>query len=162
MNKDLLRLEHEAAPPEKESPSSYLSLEEDNNAQAWPIKEGMQLHGHAIPRGYAKVSIDKILKKKYNKILLDHPPEKDKQTLGDNKNGFVPWHKCYTNIEAHQYKLNKKTHIAFLDPMIINENTCKGINGDPNDTVTRLAKLLQECEYKESILLVYNYEDVFP
>ena len=47
------------------------------------MEEGMKLHSGAIPQGYAKVSIDKILKKKYNKILLDHPPEKDKPTLGD-------------------------------------------------------------------------------
>jgi hypothetical protein len=54
------------------------------------VEEGMQLHGHAIPRGYAKVSIYNILKKKYNNILLDHSPEKDKPTLGDNRTGFVP------------------------------------------------------------------------
>ncbi|OEL12582.1 hypothetical protein BAE44_0026398, partial [Dichanthelium oligosanthes] len=45
------------------------------------------------------------------------------------------------SMEAHQCKLEKKTHIAFLDPMISNENTCKGINGDPSDNVARLAKV---------------------
>src|SRR5579883_1507425 len=62
----------------------------------------MTLHNVTIPQGYAKVTIDNILKKKYNKILLDHPPEKDKPTLGDNRGGFVAWRKRYIKFHDQE------------------------------------------------------------
>jgi hypothetical protein len=67
--------------------------------QAWPAKEGMQLHYHPMPRGYAMVSIDRILEIKFNKTHLDHPQEEDRIKLGDNRDVFVAWRKCYKKFD---------------------------------------------------------------
>ena len=40
--------------------------------QAWPAGDGT-INGHPIPPGYAYISIDSILDKKYNKIHIDYP-----------------------------------------------------------------------------------------
>ncbi|OEL31246.1 hypothetical protein BAE44_0007735 [Dichanthelium oligosanthes] len=66
------------------------------------------------------------------------------------------------SMEAHQCKLENKTDIAFLDPMIVNENTCKGINSNPHETVMNLLKVFKSCEDKDSILLAYNCVYMFP
>lgn len=61
----------------------------------FPLKVALGLHGVCQRRRYAKVSIDSIKKRKYNRLLLDHPPKEDNRTLGDNIGTFVAWHKCY-------------------------------------------------------------------
>jgi hypothetical protein len=48
---------------------------------AWPAGDGT-VNGHPIPLGYANVSIDKIVDKKYNKIHIDYPTAKDRPKLG--------------------------------------------------------------------------------
>ncbi|OEL35220.1 hypothetical protein BAE44_0003761 [Dichanthelium oligosanthes] len=62
----------------------------------------------------------------------------------------------WTLMEAHHCKLKNKTDIAFLDPVIVNEKTCKGIWHDACETITKLLKVFKECKDKESILLAYN------
>ena len=51
VNEDLPRLEEEAAPPEAESPSSYLNLEEDNTAEV----NVLPLYAAKLSRGYSIV-----------------------------------------------------------------------------------------------------------
>ena len=80
--------------------------------QAWPVEEGMQLHGCQIPAGYAKVSIDTILKKRYHKILLDYPPEEDRPTLGENRSGFVPWRKRYIKFDDQGSSSDDDSHTS--------------------------------------------------
>ena len=65
-------------------------------------------------------------------------------------------------MEAHKCKLERKTHIGFLDPMLCNEKSCIGDGTDVTDTRQRLAKAFKACEHKETILLAYNCEYVFP
>ena len=40
--------------------------------QAWPVGD-RAINGRLIPMGYAHVSIDTILDKKYNKMHIDYP-----------------------------------------------------------------------------------------
>ena len=49
MDEDLPRLEHETAPPKAESPSSYLNLQEDNNAEV----NVLPLYATKLSRGYS-------------------------------------------------------------------------------------------------------------
>jgi hypothetical protein len=56
--------------------------------QAWPVGDGTT-NGRLIPPGYAHVSIDSILDKKYNKIHIDHPAQEDRQRLIQNKGAHV-------------------------------------------------------------------------
>jgi hypothetical protein len=44
------------------------------------------MHGHPFPLGYARVSIDRILDKKYNKIHTDYLTKEDRPHL-DQKQG---------------------------------------------------------------------------
>ncbi|OEL28628.1 hypothetical protein BAE44_0010352 [Dichanthelium oligosanthes] len=54
-------------------------------------------------------------------------------------------------------QLKNKTDIAFLDPVIVNENICKCINSNPHDTVENLTQVFLKCEDKESILLASKF-----
>ena len=65
-------------------------------------------------------------------------------------------------MEAHKCKRKGMTHIGFLDPMMFNEKTFQATNSDPKDTLGRLATAIKACEHKESILLAYKCEYVFP
>ncbi|OEL19674.1 hypothetical protein BAE44_0019307, partial [Dichanthelium oligosanthes] len=60
------------------------------------------------------------------------------------------------SMEAQLCKVRNNIKIAFLDPVRINEETCKGISSNTCDIV------LLECQHKESILLAYNYKYLFP
>jgi hypothetical protein len=53
------------------------------------------MHGHPIPPGYARVSIDRILDKKYNKIHIDYPTKEDRPHLDQNRGTIVAWCKLY-------------------------------------------------------------------
>jgi len=57
--------------------------------QARPAEEGT-INGHPIPPGYAHVSIDSILDKKYNKIRIDYPTQKDRPRLIQNRALMCP------------------------------------------------------------------------
>jgi len=48
--------------------------------QARPAGDGT-INGRPIPLGYARVSIDNILDKKYNKMHIDYPAQEDRQRL---------------------------------------------------------------------------------
>ena len=52
--------------------------------QAWPAGDET-INGHPISQGYARVTIDRILDKKYNKIHIEYPTAKDRLKLGHNK-----------------------------------------------------------------------------
>jgi hypothetical protein len=56
--------------------------------EAWLATEGM-MHGHPIPPGYAKVSIDRILDKKYNKIHIYYSTKEDIPHLDHNRGTIV-------------------------------------------------------------------------
>ena len=56
--------------------------------QAWPAGD-KTINGHPIPMGYAHVSIDTILDKKYNKMQNDYPAQEDRQHLVQNKVAHV-------------------------------------------------------------------------
>ena len=49
--------------------------------QAWPAGDGT-INGHPIPLGYARVTIDRILDKKYNKIPIEYPVAEDRSKQG--------------------------------------------------------------------------------
>ena len=56
--------------------------------QAFPRGENV-IHGKPVPLGYARVSIDKILDKKYNKIHIDYPVEEERPRLVHNLGTLV-------------------------------------------------------------------------
>ena len=56
--------------------------------------------------GYAHVSIDTILDKKYNKMHIDYPAQEDRQHLVQNKGAQVAWHKHFTKLD-HQFSLDE-------------------------------------------------------
>ena len=64
-------------------------------------------------------------------------------------------------MEAQQCLVRKNTSVAFLDPELINEQSCKGRGSDPHQMALDLAGIFLECQYKESILLAYECEYVF-
>ena len=56
--------------------------------QAWPAGDGT-INGRPIPLGYAHVTIDRILDKKYNKIPIEYPVVEDRPKLGQNMGSQV-------------------------------------------------------------------------
>ena len=56
--------------------------------QAWPMRDGT-INGLPNSMGYAHVSIDTILDKKYNKMYIDYPTQEDRQRLVQNKGAHV-------------------------------------------------------------------------
>ena len=58
--------------------------------QAWPTGD-RTINGRPIPLGYAHVTIDRILDKKYNKIYIEYPIAEDRPKLGHNKGSQVAW-----------------------------------------------------------------------
>jgi hypothetical protein len=68
--------------------------------QAWPVGDGT-INGRPIPQGYARVTIDRILDKKYNKIHIEYPAAEDRQKLGHNKGSQVAWRKRFIKLD-HQ------------------------------------------------------------
>ncbi|OEL30634.1 hypothetical protein BAE44_0008347 [Dichanthelium oligosanthes] len=80
-------------------------------------------------------------------------------TLFQKRDLDVQMLSLWTIMKAQQCKLRNKTTIAFLDPVRVNEKTCKGINSNPHDIILHLTKVFLECQDKESILLAYNCED---
>jgi hypothetical protein len=66
--------------------------------QAFPRGDGI-IHGKPIPPGYARVSIDKILDKKYNKIHIDFLVEEDRPCLVHNLGTHVAWRKRFIKLD---------------------------------------------------------------
>ena len=56
--------------------------------QAWPAGDGT-INGHPIPLGYARVTIDRILDKKFNKKPIEYPVAEDMSKFGQNKGSQV-------------------------------------------------------------------------
>ena len=52
-------------------------------------------------QGYARVTIDRILDKKYNKIDIEYPIAEDRPKLGHNKGSQVAWRKRFIKLD-HQ------------------------------------------------------------
>jgi hypothetical protein len=70
---------NEPTPRKLYGPQEYFPLKVALGQAWYVIQEGQLLHGAEIPRGYAKVSIDSIVKRRYT-MLLGHPPEEDNKT----------------------------------------------------------------------------------
>ena len=68
--------------------------------QAWPTGD-RTINGRPISQGYARVTIDRILDKKYNRIHIEYPVVEDRPKLGQNKGSQVPWRKCFIKLD-HQ------------------------------------------------------------
>ena len=68
--------------------------------QAWPVGDGT-INGRPILLGYARVTIDRILDKKYNKILIEYLVAEDRPKLGHNKGSQVAWRKRFIKLD-HQ------------------------------------------------------------
>ena len=66
--------------------------------QAWPTGDGT-INGRPIAQGYARVIIDIILDKKYNKMHIDYPAQEDRQRLVQNKDAHVAWCKCFIKLD---------------------------------------------------------------
>ena len=49
--------------------------------QAWPVGD-RTINGRPIPLGYARVTIDRILDNKYNKIPIEYPVAEDMPKQG--------------------------------------------------------------------------------
>ena len=47
------------------------------------------INGRLILQGYARITIDRILDKKYNKIPIEYPVAEDMLKLGQNKGSQV-------------------------------------------------------------------------
>ena len=56
--------------------------------QAWPVGD-RTINDRPIPLGYAHITIDRILDKKYNKIYIEYPATEDRLKLGHNKGSQV-------------------------------------------------------------------------
>ena len=63
------------------------------------------INGHPNSMGYAHVSIDTILDKKYNKMDIDYPAQDDRQRLVQNKGALVAWPKRFIRLD-HQLSSN--------------------------------------------------------
>jgi hypothetical protein len=62
-------------------------------------------------------------------------------------------------MEARLCKVRGLTHIAFMDPMTVNQETVIGsAKANPEDTRTVVETMFIKCKDKESILLAYNCE----
>jgi predicted PP-loop superfamily ATPase len=59
------------------------------------------INGRPIPQGYARVTIDRILDKKYNKIHIEYTAAEDMLKLGHNKGSQVAWRKRFIKL-GHQ------------------------------------------------------------
>ena len=57
-------------------------------SQTWPTGDGI-INGRPIPLGYARITIDRILDKKFNKIPIEYPIVEDRPKLGQNKGSQV-------------------------------------------------------------------------
>lgn len=57
------------------------------------------LHNRPLPEGYAKVTVDSLVKRKYKNVELDIPGD-DSRLLGGNIGGFVAWRKRYIIFES--------------------------------------------------------------
>ena len=68
--------------------------------QAWPTGDET-INGRPIPQGYARVTIDRILDKKYNKIPIEYLIAEDRPKLGHNKGSQVAWRKGFIKLD-HQ------------------------------------------------------------
>ena len=62
------------------------------------------INGRPIPPGYARITIDIILDKKYNKIHIEYPIEEDRPKLGHNKGSQVAWCKRFIKLD-HQLQV---------------------------------------------------------
>jgi hypothetical protein len=67
-------------------------------SQAWSVGDGVT-NGYPIPLGYAHVSIDSIVHKKYNKIHIDYPAHEDRKHLVENKGAHVAWRKRFIKLD---------------------------------------------------------------
>ena len=67
-------------------------------SQAWPMGDGT-INARPIPTGYAHISIDTILDKKYNKMHIDYPTQEDRQCLVQNKGTHVAWRKRFIKLD---------------------------------------------------------------
>ena len=68
--------------------------------QAWPTGDET-INGRPIPQGYARVTIDIILDKKYNKIPIEYSVVEDMPKLSQNKGSQVAWRKRFIKL-GHQ------------------------------------------------------------
>ena len=59
------------------------------------------INGRPILQGYARITIDRILDKKYNKIHIEYPTVEDRPKLGHNKGSQVTWRKRFVKLD-HQ------------------------------------------------------------
>ena len=69
-------------------------------SQVWPTGD-RTINGRPIPLGYARVTIDRILDKKFNKIPIEYPVVEGRSKLGQNKGSQVAWRKRFTKLD-HQ------------------------------------------------------------
>jgi len=68
--------------------------------QAWPMGD-RTINGCPILQGCARITIDRILDKKYNKIYIEYPIAEDRPKLGHNKGSQVAWRKRFIKLD-HQ------------------------------------------------------------
>jgi hypothetical protein len=66
--------------------------------RTWPMGD-RTINGCPIPQGYARITIDKILDKKYNKIRTEYPIVEDRPKLGHNKGPQVAWRKRFNKLD---------------------------------------------------------------
>ncbi|CAN6183257.1 unnamed protein product [Urochloa humidicola] len=65
---------------------------------AMPTQEKEVLHCRELPIGYARVTLDTLVKKSYGKVELETPGQDDKVKLKDNIGCFVAWRKRYISL----------------------------------------------------------------
>ncbi|CAO1939560.1 unnamed protein product [Urochloa humidicola] len=65
---------------------------------AMPTQEKEVLHCRELPIGFARVTLDTLVKKSYGKVELEIPGQDDKVKLKDNIGCFVAWRKRYISL----------------------------------------------------------------
>ncbi|KAG2577077.1 hypothetical protein PVAP13_6NG080030 [Panicum virgatum] len=106
--------------------------------QGWPTGEGVMLHNRPLPEGYAKVTVDSLVKRKYKNVELDIPGD-DSRLLGDNIGGFVAWRKRYIIFESESESSDD-------DPR---ESPERDLAPSPKRTSSRTQKISSQKQYSE-------------
>jgi hypothetical protein len=65
---------------------------------AWPCTKGQVLHNRPLPKGYARVSVDNVVRGSRN-MKLDIPGEDGKATLRESLSSFIAWRKAYIKFK---------------------------------------------------------------
>ncbi|CAO2147652.1 unnamed protein product [Urochloa humidicola] len=85
---------------------------------AMPTQEKEVLHCRELPIGYARVTLDTLVKKSYGKVELEIPGQDDKVKLKDNIGCFVAWRKRYISLGDSDSDSSEDEENTFLSERV--------------------------------------------